>query len=1336
MAQVSNENMPKVLMTVIRFCITSEDHQIKRLLMLYWESVPKTSTVLDSSSGKYVTKLLPEMILVCNALRNDLLSPNEYIRGNMLRLLGKFKEYEILEPLIPTIIQNLDHRHSYVRKNSILLLFFLYKNFNELILPDIKNILYEKILTEADSNCLRNYFLFLSSYFFPATLKYLVEEYYGAGKDDKKKKVYDEFFSLILLQFIRKNYFIDSIDSTDSGEDLIAGRSAAAFFSANNKKSFFLNIIYNILLKSEKNSSSCLAYEAAFTLTSLTTSSSSVRLSAITYARLLNEVSDQNIKIILLNKLIELIFPANSADKNGSSSLTPLGFNENSTSTGSNKKNLLNFLINSSSNFLNFSLNSILSYFNYSHYNIKNLSEILSELFQCLTSTVVSLNILIKKKILLLLILLVNQSSLNNFLKILKSEFFSQETSNSNANSNPNALNKNSYKILIIDTIYQLSLKFYKDSPNEILNLLNLLNDFLFSSTVTNLVSNLPPSNSPFSSTSGSITTLNLASYILLTTKNILELTQQNKKKLLLKFVNITKKTKSVQNSKTSNKLTSNLNSIKKNILKINLIQTITIHKLAQNISQINSSDSLSLALWIVSEYTDDYNFQFSQNYRENTEEGIYLSGNLYNTLFQNLINLKNTEEDFDEKKFISSCIISPETRGESFNLIQYIYDTLVNLIGDSPYLPINEKELAMEAAAATTTTTTSSLVTKNVILADGTYGSSVVDTSTPAPTTPLDSLTFLRKHLCSSGDIHLATSLSVALTKLTLKLRQKYAPLNSSSYNSENSIKINTKIVATSRIIAGLGKLFEKNKKNYYDCFYRLNFCLKILLDPKISEKLTDIFLLSSSLAFSLYISKNYNEDYLTNLVKELKEKDSRELSQVELNNNLNLNAIVTNSSLVHPDDLLSFRQLLVGSGGSSNLDYDLIESDDLSSAIGDTTGSSVTGSTSAANFTSVAAPDATSFLSTKEDGKLQKIYQLTGYTDPIYAEAVVHVHDYDILLEILVENRTGSTITNLTVELNALGDLKLLDKGNSISLKEKEKKIIKNTIKISSSNIFLLSGIILYNTSSSTSTTSSLSISPIQLDVVNYFKSSFYCSDEEYRQMWQEFEWENKVAISTNILSLNNFLFYLIYSLHMVCLTPVYQGEEAAKYVSKILASNYNEGKGIPSLPSVSGSTGSTSSETDLVNYYDVLKSTQKVYRGIEDKYLNGKFRTGEEDPENILHQISSSSNSNSNVHSQSTSSNFLAANLYARSIFGEDALVNVSVEKKEDQDRKLSGYIRIRSKTQGIALSLGDRITAIQRVSPILAKLLNINEEVDEEEETKAVEPQPEDEVYEEM
>jgi hypothetical protein len=40
------------------------------------------------------------------------------------------------------------------------------------------------------------------------------------------------------------------------------------------------------------------------------------------------------------------------------------------------------------------------------------------------------------------------------------------------------------------------------------------------------------------------------------------------------------------------------------------------------------------------------------------------------------------------------------------------------------------------------------------------------------------------------------------------------------------------------------------------------------------------------------------------------------------------------------------------------------------------------------------------------------------------------------------------------------------------------------------------------------------------------------------------------------------------------------------------------------------------------------------------------------------------------------------------------GEDALANLSIERTEQGT--ITGHVRIRSKTQGIALSLGDRIT----------------------------------------
>lgn len=44
-----------------------------------------------------------ETTQVCNALRNDLNHPNEYVRGCTLRFLCKLREPELLEPLIPTV---------------------------------------------------------------------------------------------------------------------------------------------------------------------------------------------------------------------------------------------------------------------------------------------------------------------------------------------------------------------------------------------------------------------------------------------------------------------------------------------------------------------------------------------------------------------------------------------------------------------------------------------------------------------------------------------------------------------------------------------------------------------------------------------------------------------------------------------------------------------------------------------------------------------------------------------------------------------------------------------------------------------------------------------------------------------------------------------------------------------------------------------------------------------------------------------------------------------------------------------------------------------------------
>ena len=57
---LNGDKMPSLLMVIIKFLMPLDDHTIKKLLLIFWEIVPKTG-----QDGK----LLQEMILVCDAYR-------------------------------------------------------------------------------------------------------------------------------------------------------------------------------------------------------------------------------------------------------------------------------------------------------------------------------------------------------------------------------------------------------------------------------------------------------------------------------------------------------------------------------------------------------------------------------------------------------------------------------------------------------------------------------------------------------------------------------------------------------------------------------------------------------------------------------------------------------------------------------------------------------------------------------------------------------------------------------------------------------------------------------------------------------------------------------------------------------------------------------------------------------------------------------------------------------------------------------------------------------------------------------------------------------------------
>lgn len=260
---LSGERLPPgLLMIVIRYVLPLQDHLAKKLLLIFWEIVPKTS-----QDGK----LLQEMILVCDAYRKDLQHPNEFLRGSTLRFLCKLKEPELLEPLMPSIRACLEHRHSYVRRNAVLAIFTIYRNF-EFLIPDAPALICNYLDGEQDMSCKRNAFLMLLHADQERALSYL-----AACLD--QVNTFGDILQLVIVELIYK------VCHTNPFE-----------------RSRFIRCIYNLL----NSSSPAVRYEAAGTLVTLSSAPTAIKAAASCYIEIIIKESDNNVKLIVLDRLIAL----------------------------------------------------------------------------------------------------------------------------------------------------------------------------------------------------------------------------------------------------------------------------------------------------------------------------------------------------------------------------------------------------------------------------------------------------------------------------------------------------------------------------------------------------------------------------------------------------------------------------------------------------------------------------------------------------------------------------------------------------------------------------------------------------------------------------------------------------------------------------------------------------------------------------------------------------------------------------------------------------------------------------------------------------------------------
>lgn len=493
---------------------------------------------------------------------------------------------------------------------------------------------------------------------------------------------------------------------------------------------------------------------------------------------------------------------------------------------------------------------------------------------------------------------------------------------------------------------------------------------------------------------------------------------------------------------------------------------------------------------------------------------------------------------------------------------IQLAWKFVRNNIGELPILTTEKKKLyhpATNEEGAVSESKVKHQPSGPVILPDGTYATenalTAMENDISANSNEDDSNPFLRR-LILNGDFYLGSILASTLLKLILRFSKL-----SDSLKILNGLKAEATLIMVSILRVGESDIVKEN------------------IDEDSAERI---------LSYIRLLVEDY--DNLENQRKIISEGflvDTKQAFEKQLEEHVEEDLISDKKEIVHElDELISFRLLASSSSDVNNNDG--FNDDEEIEAINANAIASVGGSSKE-----------------KLASRLSKLIPLTGFSDPVYAEAYIKVHQFDVVLDVLVVNQTNATLRNLSVEFATLGDLKVVDRSGSANVPAHGFHKSSSTIKVTSADTGVIFGNILYDGQHATDQTIVI-LNDVHINIMDYIKPAT-CTEAQFRKMWNEFEWENKIVIkSSTIGSLKEYLELLLKSTNMNCLT-----------------------------------------------------------RGaiIGDQHCQ-----------------------------------FLSANLYSKSSFGEDALANLSIEKTEDGP--ILGNVRIRSKGQGLALSLGDRIASIAR------------------------------------
>ncbi|KAH3684067.1 hypothetical protein WICPIJ_004969 [Wickerhamomyces pijperi] len=470
---------------------------------------------------------------------------------------------------------------------------------------------------------------------------------------------------------------------------------------------------------------------------------------------------------------------------------------------------------------------------------------------------------------------------------------------------------------------------------------------------------------------------------------------------------------------------------------------------------------------------------------------------------------------------------------------IQSVWKQIRESIGEVPIVQ-SEQRLHLAGEDGQSEESTAAVSSKPVVLADGTYATeSALTSDNKKKLSKDDTSRPPLRHFILTGDFYTAAILASTFVKLVLRLEE----ITDADVKVLNALKAEGLLILVSILRAGQSSIVAKQIDE--DSAERILTAITYIAEGKKSKLLEVAFLEATRDAFKSQVQEREQKKAL---------KDADEL--------------LKHSHAV--DEVVSFRQLSKAQPKSVN-------DEDLTAATG---------------------------VKVEEDlsSRLKKIVQLTGFSDPVYAEAYVKTHQFDVVLDVLLVNQTTETLKNLHVDFATLGDLKVIDKPTTQNIPPHGFFKISTTIKVTSADTGVIFGNIVYDGGHGAESRVVI-LNDVHVDIMDYIKPA-KCNEAKFRSMWNEFEWENKINIKSTLPSLKDYFVAVLEGTNMSNLTPgAVIGEECQ----------------------------------------------------------------------------------------------FLSANLYSKSSFGEDALANLCVEKKGEF---ITGHVRIRAKGQGLALSLGDRVAGLSK------------------------------------